>query len=81
LASFAPLQLAPWNILSMEALSFHSRHYSTGRAPWNIDLTEGELFTRNAIPQGELSFSEFETFQISLATFKELVPTDEARNY
>jgi hypothetical protein len=31
LASFAPLRLAPWNILSTEALSFHSRHYSTGR--------------------------------------------------
>jgi hypothetical protein len=47
---------APWNILSTEALSFHSRHYFTGRAPWNTDSTKIELFTRNAIPQGEASF-------------------------
>jgi hypothetical protein len=52
LASFAPLRLAPWNILSTEALSFHSRHYFTGRVPWNTDSTKIELFTRNAIPQG-----------------------------
>ena len=52
LASFAPLRLAPWNILSTEALSFHSRHYLTGRAPWNTDSTKIELFARSAIPQG-----------------------------
>ena len=52
LASFAPLRLAPWNILSTEALSFHSRHYSTGRVPWNTYSTKIELFTQSAIPQG-----------------------------
>jgi len=29
-------QLALWNILSAKALSFHSRHHSTGLALWNI---------------------------------------------
>ena len=56
LASFAPLRLAPWNILSTEALSFHSRHYFTGRVPWNTDSTKIALFARSAIPQGESSF-------------------------
>ena len=52
LACFAPLRLAPWNILSTEALSFHSRHYFTGRVPWYTDSTKIELFARSAIPQG-----------------------------
>ncbi len=75
LASFAPLRLAPWNILSTEALSFHSRYYFTGRAPWNIDSTKIELFVRSAIPQGELSFIRFPKpkfngkFQICLDSF------------
>ncbi len=34
LASFAP-----WNILSTQALSFHSQHDFTGRVPWNTDST------------------------------------------
>ncbi len=47
---------APWNILSTEALSFLSRHYFTGRAPWNTDSTKIELFTLSAIPQGRVIF-------------------------
>ncbi len=50
------MRLAPWNILSTEALSFHSVHYFTGLAPWNTDSTKIELFSRSAIPQGESSF-------------------------
>ncbi len=59
LASFAPLRLAPWNILSTEALSFHSRHYFTGRVPWNTDSTKIELFARSAISRGKSSFIGF----------------------
>ncbi len=57
--SWRPLRLAPWNILSTEALSFHSRHYFTGRAPWNTDSTKTELFARSAIPWGKSPFIRF----------------------
>jgi len=43
LASFASLRLAPWNTLSTEALSFHSRYYSTGLALWNSDHNAGRV--------------------------------------
>ncbi len=75
LAFFASLRLAPWNILSTEALFFHSRYYFTGRAPWNTDSTKIELFARSAIPQGESSFIRFlkpkfnVKFQICLVRF------------
>jgi len=48
---FSPLRLAPWNILSTKASSFHSRHYFMGRASWNTDSTKIELFARSAIPR------------------------------
>jgi hypothetical protein len=44
LASFASLQLAPWNILTAEALWSHPLRYSTGRAPWNTATTEVEMY-------------------------------------
>ena len=53
------MRLAPWNILSTEALSFHSRHYSTGRTPWNTHSAEVQLFVHSTIPQGESSFPRF----------------------
>ena len=74
LASFVALRLAPWNILSTEALSFHSRHYFTGQAPWNTDSIEVDSFARSVIPQGESSFIRSPNvnsggkFQISLVS-------------
>ena len=59
LRTWRPLRLAPWNILSTEALSFHSRHYFTGRAPWNTYSTKIELFARSAIPWGKSPFIRF----------------------
>ena len=59
LRTWRPLRLAPWNILSTEALSFHSRHYFTGRAPWNTYSTKIELFARSAIPWGKSLFIRF----------------------
>jgi len=55
---------APWNILFTEALSFHSRHYFTGRALWNTDSTKIVLFSRSAIPQGRVIFSPIPYTQI-----------------
>jgi len=55
LRTWRPLRLcgSPRGIsLSTEALFFHSRHYFTGRVPWNTDSTKIELFARSAIPQG-----------------------------
>ena len=59
LRTWRPLRLVPWNILSTEALSFHSRHYFTGRAPWNTYSTKIELFARSAIPWGKSPFIRF----------------------
>ncbi len=59
LGALCAFALAPWNILSTEALSFHSRHYFTGRVPWNTDSTKIELFALRVIPQGRSSFIRF----------------------
>ncbi len=59
LSTESAVRLAPWNILSTEALSFHSRHYSTGRTPWNTHSAEVQLFVHSTIPQGESSFPRF----------------------
>ena len=45
-ATFAPLQLAPWNNAVNEKITLL----------WNTASTEVELFAYSTIPQGELSF-------------------------
>jgi len=61
LRTWRPLRLAPWNILSTEALSFHSRHYFTGRAPWNILSTEALSFHSRHYFTGRAPWNTYST--------------------
>ena len=61
LRTWRPLRLAPWNILSTEALSFHSRHYFTGRVPWNILSTEALSFHSQHYSTGRVPWNTYST--------------------